>query len=301
MIGDFNYWLQDATKRGYAVPHFNTWNAEMLMGVMDAAEEADAPVIISFGTGFINNVIYEEFAPMMLNMAVHANVPTMVHWDHGRSFDIVLNAYENGCTSVMRDASGLPFEENVEETKRVVDFYHPRGLAVEGELGHVGDPGDYLEVLKTYKYTDPNEAAEFVERTGCDALAVAIGNVHGPYSAPPQINFDVLEKVAAEVDVPLVLHGASGISNPDVRKAISMGVAKVNIHAELGQAAMAAIKEDLDTNFVNTQIRVREAIKRRALEKFDLLGATGKAASMPRILKTDLGDSEPVEATGSCT
>lgn len=301
MLADFNFWLRDARTKGYAIPHFNTWNAEMLIGVMDAAEETDAPVIISFGTGFVNNVIYEEFAPMMRNMAEHSTVPTMVHWDHGRSFDIVLNAYENGCTSVMRDASKLPFEENIEETKRVVDFYHPRGLAVEAELGHVGDPGKYEDVLKAYDYTDPSQAAEFVNRTGCDALAIAIGNVHGPYSSTPIIAFDVLEEVSKNIDVPIVLHGASGIPDEDVKKAVSMGVAKVNIHAELGQAAMEAIREDLTTNFVNTQLRVRAAFKRRAIEKIKLLGADGKASAMPRLSTAYSKSIDPAEAGGSCT
>lgn len=301
MLADFNYWLRDAQSKGYAVPHFNVWNAEMLMGVMDAAEEADAPVIISFGTGFVQNTVYEEFAPMMLSMAKHSNVPTIVHWDHGRSFEIVHNAYVHGCNSVMRDASKLPFEENIEETKRVVDFYHPRGIPVEAELGHVGDPGPYEDVLTGYDYTDPGQAAEFVERTGCDALAVAIGNVHGPYSSTPIIAFDVLEAVRDAVAVPLVLHGASGIPSDDVLRAVSLGVAKVNIHAELGQAAMDAIREDLDSNFLMTQRRVRAAFTRRALEKIALLGADGRGSAMPKIATHSADPDEPVEDSGSCT
>jgi len=272
---------------------------------MDAAEEADSPVIISFGTGFIENVIFEEFAPMMRNMAVHSTVPTMVHWDHGRSFEIVHNAYVNGNTSVMRDASKLPFEENVAETKRVVDYFHPRGVSVEAELGHVGDPGDYEEVMANYTYTDPSEAEEFVERTGCDALAVAVGNVHGPYTSTPRIAFDVLEAVRDAVRVPVVLHGASGIPDEDVRRAVSLGVAKVNIHAELGMAAMDAIRADLTTNFVNTQLRVRAALKQRAKEKMELLGSAGHGSAMPRV-PADTGNpvaqpTSPVAAGGSCT
>lgn len=305
MLADLNWWLRHAEANGYAIPHFNTWNAEMLMGVMDAAEETDSPVIISFGTGFIENVIFEEFAPMMRNMAEHSGVPTMVHWDHGRSFDIVHNAYVHGNTSIMRDASKLPFEENIAETKRVVDYFHPRGLAVEAELGHVGDPGDYEEVMASYSYTDPSQAAEFVERTGCDALAVAVGNVHGPYTSPPRIAFDVLEAVRDAVSVPVVLHGASGIPDADVRRAVSLGVAKVNIHAELGMAAMDAIRADLSTNFVNTQLRVRAALKQRAKEKMELLGCVGHGSAMPKV-PADNGiavpqPASPVAAGGSCT
>lgn len=307
MLADMAWWLRHAQANGYAIPHFNTWNAEMLMGVMDAAEEARSPVIISFGTGFVGNVVFEEFALMMRSMAEHSNVPTIVHWDHGRSFDIIHNAYVHGNNSVMRDASTLPFEENVAETKRVVDYYHPRGVPVEAELGHVGDYGNYEEIMAAgYAYTDPAEAAEFVERTDCDALAVAIGNIHGPYTSTPRIAFDVLEKVRNEVDVPLVLHGASGIPNEDVRHAIEIGVAKVNIHAELGFAAMDAIREDLTTNFVNTQLRVRAALKARALEKIELLGCAGRASAMPMV-DSDWNQevlarasAGPVEDGGTC-
>lgn len=301
MLANMDWWLRHAQRNGYAVPHFNTWNAEMLMGVMDAAEEADAPVIVSFGTGFVDNVIFEEFAHTMVSMAKSSSVPTMLHWDHGRSFEIVHNAYVHGMNAVMRDASKLPFEENVAETKRVVDFYHPRGIPVEAELGHVGDPGAYEDVLKNYDYTNPAEAAEFVERTGCDALAVAIGNVHGPYSSTPRIAFDILEAVRDAVSVPLVLHGASGIPDEDVKRAVSLGVAKVNVHAELGEAAMAAIREDLSTNFVNTQLRVRAALKKRALEKIELLGAAGQGRAMPKWAATTSAPPAPTEAGGSCT
>lgn len=301
MLANLDWWLRDAQKNGYAVPHFNTWNAEMLMGVMDAAEETDAPVIISFGTGFVNNTIFEEFAALMVSMAEHSNVPTILHWDHGRSFDIVHSAYLHGMNSIMRDASKLPFEENVAETKRVVDYFRPRGIPVEAELGHVGDPGDYEAALASYQYTDPSEAAEFVERTGCDALAIAIGNLHGPYSSTPKIAFDVLEAVRNAVDVPLVLHGASGIPNADVEKAISMGISKVNIHAELGMAAMDAIREDLTTNFVNTQIRVRAALKQKALDKIHLLGAAGHGSAMPKVYGPVEPMAVPASSAGSCS
>ncbi|PWF24426.1 class II fructose-bisphosphate aldolase [Ancrocorticia populi] len=301
MLADLTWWLRDAQKNGYAVPLFNTWNAEMLMGVMDAAEEANAPVIVSFGTGFVENCVFEDFATTMESMAKNSNVPTILMWDHGRSFDIVHNAYEHGMNAIMRDASKLPFEENIAETKRVVDYFHPRGVPVEAELGHVGDYGNYEEQMATYDYTDPSQAAEFIERTGADVLAIAIGNQHGPYSSTPRISFDVLEAVRNAVDVPLVLHGASGIPDEDVKKAVGLGISKVNIHAELGFAAMDAIRADTSTNFVNTQLRVRAALKEKALEKIEMLGATGRGAAMPKV-ETDFSKPiEPIEDTGSCT
>lgn len=305
MLADMRWWLRHGRDNGYAVPHFNVWNAEMLMGIMDAAEEARSPVIISFGTSFVSNVVYEEFAHLMRTMAEHSAVPTVVLWDHGRSFEIVHNAYRHGANAVMRDASRLPFEDNVSETRRVTDYFHPRGIPVEAELGHVGDPGDYEDAMAAYSYTDPGQAAEFVERTGCDALAVAVGNIHGPYSSTPRIAFDVVEAVRAAVDVPLVLHGASGIPADDVRRAIGLGVSKVNIHAELGMAAMDAIRQDTSTDFVTTQLRVRAALTQRALDKIDLLGSAGRASAMPMVEGDDadrvVPPSGPAAASGSRT
>lgn len=278
MLANIKYWETLAQKNGFAIPHFNVWNAEMLMGVIDAAEETKAPIIISFGTGFVQNTIFEEFASMMVSMAKHATVPVITHWDHGRSMDIVKNAYNYGMNSVMRDASSLPFEENIKEIRTVVDYFHPLGVPVEAELGHVGNEKVYEDALAAYQYTDPSQAREFVARTGCDSLAVAIGNVHGVYSAKPKIAFDVLEKVQKVVDVPLVLHGASCIPDDDVKCAISLGIAKVNIHTELGLAASDAIKAHIDAPYLELQQHVRKAIKQRAIEKILLFGDDGKSS-----------------------
>ncbi len=277
MLANIKYWENKALEGKYAIPHFNVWNAEMLMGVIDAAEEAKAPVIISFGTGFTGNTSFEDFSHMMVSMAEKATVPVITHWDHGRSMEILLNAYNHGMNSVMRDASAFDLEENIRLTKEIVDFFHPLGVPVEAELGHVGNETIYEEALGEYQYTNPDEAAEFVRRTGCDSLAVAIGNQHGVYSSEPQLNLDVIRKVREVVDIPLVLHGASGISDEDIKKAISLGIAKINIHTELCQAAMDAIRDNTDDDFLAIQRKVRTAIKERALEKIELFGAKGKA------------------------
>ncbi len=277
MLADIRYWEGKASKEGFAIPHFNVWNAEMLMGVLDAAEELRAPVIISFGTGFVGNTSFEDFCWMMVSMAKKATIPVITHWDHGRSLEIVQNAYEHGMNSVMRDASANPLEENIRLTKEVVDYFHPRGVPVEAELGHVGNETVYEEALAEYRYTDPSEANEFVERTGCDSLAVAIGNVHGVYSSEPKIDFGVLERVRDSVNVPLVLHGASGIGDDDIRTAISLGIAKINIHTELCQAAMDAVRAHADEPFLALEREVRSAVKRRAAEKIVLFGDDGKA------------------------
>lgn len=277
MLADIKYWETKAQKGQYAIPHFNVWNAEMLMGVIDAAEESKAPIIISFGTGFVGNTSFEDFCYMMVSMAKKASVPVITHWDHGRSMEIVQNAYNHGMNSVMRDASAYDFEENIRLTKEVIDYFHPLGVPVEAELGHVGNETIYEEALASYQYTDPNQAAEFVERTGCDSLAVAVGNQHGVYTSEPKINFDVIEKVREVVSVPLVLHGASGIGDSDIRTAISLGISKINIHTELCQAAMSAIQKNVDQPFLHLEREVRNAVKERALEKIQLFGTAGKA------------------------
>ena len=178
----------------------------------------------------------------------------------------------------MIDGSKYSFEENVALTKKVVDYAHERGVVVEAELGQLAGIEDDVNVSEEdAKYTDPDQAKEFVERTGCDSLAVAVGNVHGVYSSEPEIRFDIIEKVAAAVDVPLVLHGASGIGDEDIKKAISLGIAKINIHTELCQAAMEAINEHKDEPFLAVERAVRLAVKERAMYKIKLFGDDGRA------------------------
>ena len=245
MLSDIRYWEKKASDGHYAIPHFNVWNAEMLMGVIDAAEELRAPVIISFGTGFTGNTVFEDFCYMMDSMARKASVPVIEHWDHGRNMTILQNAVNHCMNSVMRDASALPFEENVAEIKRCVDYFHPLNIPVEAELGHVGNETVYEEALSDYHYTEPDKAKEFVERTGCDSLAVAIGNVHGVYSSEPKL--------------------------------ISLGIAKINIHTELCQAAMEAINAHKDEPFLAVEREVRKAVKERAMYKIHLFGDAGRA------------------------
>ena len=277
MLANIKFWEEKAQEGKYAIPHFNVWNAEMLMGVIDAGEEAKAPIIISFGTGFVGNTSFEDFSHMMVSMAEKASIPVITHWDHGRSLEIIQNAYNHGMNSVMRDASAFDFEENIRLTKEAVDYFHPLGIPVEAELGHVGNETVYEEALAHYQYTNPEQAAEFVERTKCDSLAVAIGNQHGVYTSTPKLNFEVIKKVREAVSIPLVLHGASGISDDDIRQAIDLGIAKINIHTELCLAAMEAIQKNTDQPFLHVEREVRTAVKKRALEKIYLFKADGKA------------------------
>lgn len=285
MLASMKEMLLDAQKGKYAVPHFNVWNVEMLEGVLDAAVALQSPVIISFGTGFVENTEVDHFVKMMRSMAEGVSVPVAIHWDHGRNFGIVQHAAEIGFNSLMIDASANPLQKNIALTKEVVDAFSPKGYPIEAELGHVGAETVYEEALAGYIYTDPSEAAEFVAGTGIDALAVAIGNMHGTYTSEPRINFDILQKVRDAVDVPLVLHGASGIGDADIREAISMGITKINIHTELGEAGMVAIRENerrsRPVNYLALQREVRVAIAERAAGKIRLFGSEGKACVCP--------------------
>ena len=270
--------LVKAQKEHYAVANFCIWNVEMLSGVMKACEKLQSPVILSFGSGFLVNTDINHFVHMMRSYATTTSLPCSIHWDHGRSYEIVSHAIDIGYNSLMIDGSAYPFEENIRITKEVVDRFHPMCIPVEAELGHVGAETNYEEALAHYMYTDPSQAAEFVERTGCDSLAIAIGNQHGAYTAPPQINFDILEKVRNSVSIPLVLHGASGIGDEDIRHAIDLGITKINIHTELCEAAMDAIHAcPPDEKYQGLNIKVRDAVQARAENKIMLFGSNGKA------------------------
>lgn len=271
--------LIKAQREKYAVANFCIWNVEMLAGVMEASEELKSPVILSFGSGFLMNTDINHFIHMMRSYAISTKLPASIHWDHGRSFDIVSHAIDIGYNSLMIDGSAYNLEENIRVTKEVVDKFKPLGIPIEAELGHVGAETDYEEALASYGYTNPDEAAEFVERTNIDFLAIAIGNQHGTYSAEPKINFEILEKVNKAVEIPLVLHGASGISDADIRKAISLGITKINIHTELCDAAMIAINSNYEKkqSYLALNQEVRSEIKKRAMEKIKLFGSEGRA------------------------
>ena len=270
--------LVKAQKEHYAVANFCIWNVEMLSGVMKACENLQSPVILSFGSGFLVNTDINHFVHMMRSYATQTALPCSIHWDHGRSYEIVSHAIDIGYNSLMSDGSAYPFEENIRRTKEVVDRFHPLCIPVEGELGHVGAETNYEEALAHYQYTDPSQAAEFVERTGLDSLAIAIGNQHGVYTAPPKINFEILAKVRESVSIPLVLHGASGIGDEDIRHAIDLGITKINIHTELCEAAMNAIHAcPPDERYQGLNIKVRDAVQARAEEKIRLFGSNGKA------------------------
>lgn len=228
MIVPMKELLAAAEEKEIAVGAFSVGNMEMIMGAVRAAEELRTPIILQIAEKRLRNSPLELMAPMMVAAAKNASVPIAVHLDHGLTTDCVQAALEYGFTSVMLDGSLLSYEENVAVTKDVVARAAAYGATVEAELGVVGgNEGDTAEHVITC--TDPAVAADFCARTGIDALAVAIGNAHGNYPVLPVLRFDVLEQIRDAVSVPLVLHGGTGITDEMFRRAVSLGVRKINI------------------------------------------------------------------------
>lgn len=212
--------------RGFGA--FSVGNMEMVRGIVRAAEEMNTPIILQIAEVRFPNSPLELMGPMMVQAAKEASVDIAVHLDHGLTLETVKKALELGFTSVMFDGSRKPFEENISCTKQVVEMAALYGATVEAELGLVGGSEDG-KTDHGIRCTDPEDAVVFCERTGVDALAVAIGNAHGDYPVAPHLAFDVLEEIHKKVNIPLVLHGGSGISDLDFQKAISLGIRKVNI------------------------------------------------------------------------
>jgi tagatose 1,6-diphosphate aldolase GatY/KbaY len=242
--------LLDAQKGGYAVGAFNAENMEMVKAIIAAAEEVKAPVMIQTTPSTVKYASLEMFVAMVAAEAKNAAVPVCLHLDHGSSFELAVRAVKEGYTSVMIDGSKLPFEGNIEVSKRVVEVAHPNNIPVEAELGKVGGKEDDLEAVADTN-TDPQEAKEFVEKTGIDSLAVAIGTAHGFYVGTPVLDKERLSEIRKVVDIPLVLHGASGLSDEDVSDCVKRGICKVNFATELRKAytdaGKALLKEKPDT------------------------------------------------------
>lgn len=220
--------LRRAEEKNIGCGAFSVGNMEMVRGAIRAAEELDTPIILQIAEVRLKNSPLHLMGPMMVQAAKEAKVDVAVHLDHGLTFETVDKALELGFTSVMLDASTLPFEENIARVKAVVEKVRKYGATVEAELGLVGGSEDG-SCDHGIRCTDPDDAVVYARETGIDALAVAIGNAHGNYPVAPTLAFDVLEKIHEKVDIPLVLHGGSGITDKDFQKAISLGIRKVNI------------------------------------------------------------------------
>lgn len=220
--------LKRAEEKNIGCGAFSVGNMEMVKGAIRAAEELNTPIILQIAEVRLKNSPLHLMGPMMVQAAKEAKVDVAVHLDHGLTFETVDKALELGFTSVMLDASTLPFEENIARVKAVVEKARKYGATVEAELGLVGGSEDG-SCDHGIRCTDPDDAVVYARETGIDALAVAIGNAHGNYPVAPTLAFDVLEKIHEKVDIPLVLHGGSGITDKDFQRAISLGIRKVNI------------------------------------------------------------------------
>lgn len=240
--------LIDAQKNHYAVGAFNVENMEMIMAVLDAAEETNSPVIMQTTPGTVKYAGLDFYYANIRAAAERAKIPVVCHLDHGNSFSLAMQALRTGYTSIMIDGSKLPFKENIALTKSVTDACHPSNIPVEGELGKVGGKEDDLINDDINPYTDPDEAKEFVEKTQVDSLAVGVGTSHGVYKGIPKVNTEVLKKIREVVNVPLVLHGTSGVPDEQVTECIKLGICKVNYATDLRIAFTNGIKNFMKNN-----------------------------------------------------
>ena len=220
--------LADAEKGNYAVGSFSVANMEMVLGVIKAAEELNAPIILQIAEVRLKQSPLEVIGPLMVAAAKAAKVPVAVHFDHGKTMEKISEALEIGFTSVMFDGSHLPLDENIAETKRVIEKARQYGAAVEAEIGCVGGSEDGSEDI-AINCTKPDDAVRFENETNVDALAIAIGNAHGNYKSTPKLRFDILEEVERITKTPLVLHGGTGITPDDFVRCSKTGIKKINI------------------------------------------------------------------------
>ena len=277
--------LSVANQHGFAVPAFNAGSGQLLEAVMQACEELQSPVMIAIHPDELS-FLTDSFVDQVKYYANHTKLPVCVHLDHGASYEQVIHAIQLGFTSVMIDASHLPYEENVAITQKVVAAAHPVGVSVEAELGTIGDTGNSIEGGVTEViYTDPDVAQDFVERTGTDSLAVAIGTAHGiyPKNIKPHLRHDILEEITKKVSIPLVLHGGSSNPDEEIAKAVKMGINKINISSDIKIVFANRLREQLNSG--DSEMREPNVLfppcmletKRVAEDKIRLFNSANKA------------------------
>ena len=281
MLVNMQEMLGKARQEHYAVGLFNAVNEEMARAVIETAEELNAPVIVGTAEILLPVMPLDRVADYLIPLARRASVPVCIHYDHGLTFQKCMEALKLGFTSVMYDCSTASYEENTERVAEMVRICHAMGATVEGELGHVGDNegAGKLENPSDY-FTDPEIAREFVENTGVDALAVAVGNAHGDYKFPPKLDFDRISTISEITGIPLVLHGGSGLSDYDFQEAARRGICKVNIFTDLDRAGKVGIERGLaqGEKYLSSLIAYEiEAMKAVVREKIQLFGSDGKA------------------------
>lgn len=276
------YLLQDAQKHGYAVPAFNIHNAETIQAILEVCKEMRSPVILAGTPGTYKHIAFEEIYALCRAYSESYDMPLALHLDHHETLDDIRRKVYAGVRSAMIDGSHFPFEQNVKLVKSVVDFCHQNDCSVEAELGRLGGMEDDMSVdAESAFLTDPQEARRFVEQTGVDSLAVAIGTAHGLYPHRPKIDFQRLEDIREVVSVPLVLHGASDVPDEYVRRTIELGVCKVNVATELKIAFAGAVKtwflDNPDGNDPRYYMRVgMDAMKEVVRSKIRVCGSENR-------------------------
>ncbi len=275
--------LLRADKEGYAVGAFNANNMEIIQAIVEAAEKENSPVIMQASQGAIKYAGLEYITGMVKIAAAAVRVPVALHLDHGTDFDQVVRCIRSGFSSIMYDGSKLPLEENIAITKKVLEITRPIGVSLEAELGKIGGTEDNVHVSEhEAMYTDPEEARYFVEKTGIESLAIAIGTAHGQYKGDPKLDFERLKKIKSLVKIPIVLHGSSGVSDESLRKAIGLGVCKVNIDTNIREAFVGEVRRIMADNPNEIDPRkllgpAREAAVAIIREKIRVFGSSGKA------------------------
>ena len=273
--------LDDAQKGGYAVGAFNAENMEMVKAIIAAAEELQAPVMIQTTPSTVKYASLQMFVAMVTAEASKASVPVCLHLDHGNSFELAVQAMKAGYTSVMIDGSAKDFEGNIDISKQVADVANALSVPVEAELGKVGGKEDDLEA-EADTNTNPQEAKEFVERTGVTSLAIAIGTAHGFYAGTPVLDKKRVSEIRELVSIPLVLHGASGLSDEEVKECVARGICKVNFATELRKAYTDACKkllEEKPETYDPKKLGIvgMEAVKELVKGRMRVCGCDGKA------------------------
>ncbi len=266
MYVNFNNMLKEAYDNHHAIGSFNWYNFETLSGIIEAAEEADTPVIAAFGAKYLSNMSLKTAVAMTKSLAEQVNVPVCLHLDHCDDKLTILQAIDLGFGSVMYDGSKLPFDENVANTKEICDIAHDCSVSVEAELGSLAAGANSHEGTADDKecYTKADDAAKFVRYTGVDALAVSIGTVHGLYKGTPNIRTDILKEINEALGIPLVLHGGSGTPEDKLRECIANGIAKINVNTEISQHVVnstRAFLADSDAHYSVLSLKERAWVK----------------------------------------
>ena len=281
MLASSKELLERAQKQGYAIGAFNTSAIPITKAIFSAAEKLKSPLIIQTSEGESKFGKISCILAFLLQCAKEVSISCIVHQDHCRNFEMAKKCIESGYQSILADGSALSYDENVAYTKKVADLAHAKNVYVEGELGAVGRGSTFHkgEIPKT-EMTDPDQALDFVKKTGVDSLAISFGNIHGVYEKPPQLDFERLKAIRRKLDIPLVLHGSSGIKDEDIKKAISLGISKINVNTNLRMAFADALRKSLaDPEAIvpyKYMLPAEKAVQEVVEKKIELFGSAGR-------------------------